>query len=367
MFSHNAYFIETLTNTHVGSGDVTLGVVDKEIQKDPVTFLPVFHPSSVKGAIRDHFEPQVAGDNFQPAGSARMKPFTFKAVFGDLEMETIQDLEDELAGKKKHEEGKSSPAAGMEPAEKDQMSNELKLLRKAPGHGLIKFYEARLLTLPLRSDRRVFHNATSPEVMMDFLRAMEDFNIEGIESGDIESMIGFLTEIQQHMDSMETSEFVVFGGPNDPKPIVEEYENGVVVPEAQFKEKAALISRYMSPRPGADFLRSLAIFKDSTFRDICESGLPVIARNSLDDKGISKNLFYEEILPRRAILWFMTGTYRFFDERDENAYLDGFKFFEKSLTSQNIQMGANASVGYGVTQIHQVGPAGNGKGGETNE
>ncbi len=367
MFSHKAYFIETLTNTHVGSGDVTLGVVDKEIQKDPITFLPVFHPSSVKGAIKDHFEPQSAKDNFQPAGSDRMKPFTFKAVFGDLEMETIQELEDELAGKKKREEGKASPAAGMEPAEKDNMSKELKLLNKAPGHGLIKFHEARLLTMPLRSDQRVFHHATSPEVMMDYLRALEDFNVEGVKPEDMKKLTVFLETIQKGMEGMPNCEFVFFGDPSASSPIVEEFENGQVIPLSQFKESEDLIGKYMSPRPGADFLRSLAIFKDGIFRDICESGLPVIARNSLDDKGISKNLFYEEILPRRTVLWFMTGTYRFFDEKDERAYLDGFKFFEKSLTSQNIQMGANASVGYGVTQIHQVGPAGNGEGGETHE
>ena len=353
MFDHKAYFIETLTNTHVGSGDVTLGIVDKEIQKDPVTCLPVFHPSSVKGAIRDHFEPQVASGNFQPSGSARLKPFTFDAVFGDLEMETIQEIEDQLSGKKETKP-EDPPPDKMPQEDREKMEKELMLLRKAPGHGLIKFYEARLLTLPLRSDRRVFHHGTSPAVIMDYLNALKDFSVVGVDVTEIDGVISFLTEVQQDMNALESSQFVVFGSSGAPAPIVEEYDNGVVVPLERFKSQAETIGKFLSPRPGPDFLESLAIFKDGIFTEICDNSLPVIARNALDEKGISKNLFYEEILPRRAVLWFMTGTYRFFNSSDKSKYLDAFRFFKEALVSQNIQMGAHASIGYGVTRIQPV-------------
>lgn len=32
-----AYFIQCITNMHVGSGDANYGIVDKLVQRDPVT------------------------------------------------------------------------------------------------------------------------------------------------------------------------------------------------------------------------------------------------------------------------------------------------------------------------------------------
>jgi CRISPR-associated protein Cmr4 len=378
MFDHKAYFIETLTNTHVGSGDVTLGVVDKEIQKDPVTSLPVFHPSSIKGAIRDHFESQKDEDNFQPAGSSRMKPFTFYSIFGDLEIEDIEKIQKELdpaadenqesAGERDEADDSSDSASPQtekkkkgagkgkqkdEDKEKERMKQELELLKKTPGHGLVKFYEARLLMVPLRSDQRVFYYGTCPAALMDYFRNLLDFNIPGADPNEIGKLNRFLAEeVPSKMGGDD--EFCVFGGNDARKPIVEEFENAVVLLENNYRAFTDLLDIYLSPRGQDGIWKALAIFKDDVFREICESGMPVIARNSLDDKGISKNLFYEEILPRRSVLWFMTGTHRHFSEKDKSAYDGGFTFFETQLVSQNIQMGANASVGYGVTQISPV-------------
>lgn len=64
------YTITCLTNLHVGSGDTNYNIVDKEVQRDPVTNLPTIHASSLKGALRDHFVTQ--GDKTY-----------IKTVFGD--------------------------------------------------------------------------------------------------------------------------------------------------------------------------------------------------------------------------------------------------------------------------------------------
>ncbi|MGC8866156.1 MAG: type III-B CRISPR module RAMP protein Cmr4 [Bacteroidales bacterium] len=50
------YFIQCVTNMHVGSGDASYGIVDKLVQRDPVTRFPTIHASSLKGALREHFE-----------------------------------------------------------------------------------------------------------------------------------------------------------------------------------------------------------------------------------------------------------------------------------------------------------------------
>ncbi len=338
MFNHKAYFIETLTNTHVGSGDTSFGIVDKAIQKDPVTRLPVFHPTSIKGAVRDHFYAYL-DENEQAKGSMNVKKFTYLSLFGSQEIESLDKIEG--------------------------VDNEKELMRQAPQQGLLKFYEARLLTLPLRSSERVYQNATAPSVVLDYLDILSRFDV-GADPEKIASVRALFLEIQKAMDQMDKSEFIVFGDQTTPVPIVEEYENGVVFPLT--KEQASPLPSLLSPRPPEnDYIASLAVFKDAIFSQICETGLPVIARNSLDEHGISKNLFYEEVLPRRSVLWFMTGTYHLFSEKSDGQFSSMFEFFEDKLTQDRIQMGANASVGYGVTAISRINGADRQKGGASHE
>ncbi len=47
------YKLECITNLHVGSGDENFNIVDSEVEKDPVTGLPIIGASGVKGALRE--------------------------------------------------------------------------------------------------------------------------------------------------------------------------------------------------------------------------------------------------------------------------------------------------------------------------
>lgn len=47
------YYIDCITNLHVGAGDVNYNIIDKEVEKDPVTGNPIVHASGIKGALRD--------------------------------------------------------------------------------------------------------------------------------------------------------------------------------------------------------------------------------------------------------------------------------------------------------------------------
>ena len=49
------YYIDCLTNLHVGSGDANFNIVDKEVEKDPVTGYPIVHASGIKGALREAY------------------------------------------------------------------------------------------------------------------------------------------------------------------------------------------------------------------------------------------------------------------------------------------------------------------------
>ena len=58
----NAYLIQCITNLHVGSGDANYGIIDKLVQRDTVYNYPTIHASSLKGALREHFE-RLWGEN----------------------------------------------------------------------------------------------------------------------------------------------------------------------------------------------------------------------------------------------------------------------------------------------------------------
>ena len=56
MVSTKCYILKCLTNLHAGSGDSGMGIIDKMIQRDAITELPVIYASSLKGAFREYFE-----------------------------------------------------------------------------------------------------------------------------------------------------------------------------------------------------------------------------------------------------------------------------------------------------------------------
>jgi CRISPR-associated protein Cmr4 len=282
MFIHKSYIIETLTNTHVGSGDTSLGTMDNLIQKDPVTSLPVFHSSSIKGAIKEHMEQYK---------NIAIPAADFNLIFGEAE---------------------DRP-------------------------GVVKFYDARLLTLPLRSTRRVYYHCTSPDTVLDYLNTLTTFKI----ATGLDNLIKLFTDLKSEFAD---TEFIVFNDDpdNDKYLEIEDYcqnkRHEITVPSIN-----GLITQYL----GVDInINNLAVFKDDIFYEICQDSLPVIARNKIGEDGTSENLFYEEVLPRRSQLWFILGF-------DRNISVNGQ--FEAKLTTDLIQMGANASIGYGVTRISLTG------------
>lgn len=276
MFKYKSYIIETLTNTHVGSGDTSFGTVDNLIQKDPVTSLPVFHSSSIKGAIKEHME-----NNYKNIISET----DLNLIFGDKE---------------------DKP-------------------------GVVKFFDARLLTLPLRASKQVYYHCTSPDTVLDYLNAIETFCKKTV-SEELKNLFkGGL--------NFSDREFIVFNDNKDYTVEIEDYKECQSHPLNNNNLKE-LIKKYI----GVDS-DNLAVFRNEIFSDICQNSLPVIARNKIGEDGKSENLFYEEVLPRRSRLWFMLG----FDEK-----IPVNKQFEAKLTSDLIQMGANASIGYGVTSIKET-------------
>lgn len=80
------------------------------------------------------------------------------------------------------------------------------------------------------------------------------------------------------------------------------------------------------------------------FKDICsDDELPVISRNYLEN-GQSSNLWYEQVLPKHSRLcFFVLGN-------DDLA----FEAFCKELDGARVQIGANATIGYGYCKLSEV-------------
>ena len=77
---------------------------------------------------------------------------------------------------------------------------------------------------------------------------------------------------------------------------------------------------------------------DDDFKELCDDEhLPVIARNCLDSKN--PNLWYEQVLPRFSVLYFPLIA------------AENFDVFKNAVTNTLVQIGANATIGYGFCKI----------------
>lgn len=295
MYKNKAYIIKTKTNLHAGSGDTNFGIVDNQVQRDSITNLPVVNSSSLKGAIRDHFNDFLADTN-ETISNTEVKPFVFKTIFGDEQ--TKLDVED------------------------------AKTYSKLPKQGLVKFIDAKLLFLPLRSNKKPFFHVTSLATLNEAKSFLESFGIS------------------LELDAINTNgKSVVIGNENA---LVEDVE--CVALQANFSKIKAIFG-----------IENLAIFNDEDFNEAV-SNLPVLARNVLEN-GKSKNLWYEEVVPRESIFYTVFCYYNNLDDStqdkkgktDKKKFEMAYRLFEEKLLKDTLQMGANASIGYGITKFTKLG------------
>lgn len=87
------------------------------------------------------------------------------------------------------------------------------------------------------------------------------------------------------------------------------------------------------------------------FKEKCSNEeLPVISRNNLED-GQSANLWYEQVLPKHSVLVFaVMGEEKDASGKENNA----FKDFCGELNGTQVQIGANATIGYGYCLITEM-------------
>lgn len=191
--------------------------------------------------------------------------------------------------------------------------------------GNYKFFSANLLSIPVRSNKKPFFRAVSPVVLKEFLENIERFGV----------MLSIKDKIKNLVEAVEASKDTPF--------IFTDLGQDIIIEDtqAEYRNPSDIDLSAIETVLGQD----MALFHDADFIEIC-SDLPVVARNYLEN-GQSKNLWYEEVVPRQTLFYFFMAR----PESDTNGY---YSDFIKKLTKNIIQIGANATIGYGFTKIEKI-------------
>lgn len=269
------YVLTTMSNMHVGSGEYNVGVIDNLVQRDVINKFPNINSSSLKGAFREFFKSE-KNDDF------------IKRVFG------------------------SAPKA-----QDDKAS------------GSFRFFEANILSYPVRSNVVAYLRAVSIDVLKEFLLKIKMFQKQN-DYRELVNVLNFLTDID-----VKEKKPIVFNTKLD-NAIVEDFElkAGIYSKDLDDTMRAALY-KYFGKR--------VVLLHNNDFQRLCgENMLPVISRNYLES-GESKNLWYEEVVPRLTQFYFPVME----EDRDADD-------FESKLSDSLIQFGGNASIGYGYSKIEPI-------------
>ncbi len=206
-----------------------------------------------------------------------------------------------------------------------------------PKKGEYKFLDGHLISLPVRSNERPFYRTTSYLLLGDFLEKNKSLDTGFVHA----TAIPHLQEVKKKA--------VIFKGSGDT--VLEDFDTTVFREGDDHPVWASL--KNLEPLLGNS--KSVALCSDaSVFKHFSES-LPVIARNKLEN-GISENLWYEQIVPREARFYcFFSVPYKtqkdLGAECDQSEYL---KHFENHVNGKIIQLGANASIGYGLCEFTKI-------------
>jgi CRISPR-associated protein Cmr4 len=277
---------------HAGSGETSLGLVDNRVQRDVLSGLPNINASALKGALREYHS-HIWEENQE-------KNDRIRCIFGS----------DSFTDKDKKPENKNHQA------------------------GAFRFFNANLLSIPVRSNVRPYYHATSPEVLQELIDTIETFDYPA--PGNLKKSLTGLMETYETMKKENTTKTLpawVFDGSNDV--VLEDFNIPV-----ENKEPGDIDLEPLECLTGSP----LALLNAADFKEICSDyHLPLIARNNLEN-GRSKNLWHEQVVPRESRFYFCLLK----PHRENTPDLE----FRLDLP---VQIGGNATIGYGFTLIKEAG------------
>jgi len=261
------FTIENKTNLHVGSGKSNYGVIDQLVQRDPTFQHPTIHASSLKGGIKEYCH---------HTGFAEMQK-----VFGSEK--------DRITGKSKHDNSQV---------------------------GEYKFFDAMLLAIPVRCNKRAFVHITCPAILEHLHDSLPVAHALKVD----------LLALKCILDNSPANGYCFTDELN--MATIEDFDIKATFDAA----KVSLLTTVLKML----FHYDMVVLKNDLFDRLTNDlHLPVIARNYLEN-GESKNLWYEQVVPRLSHFWSMA-----IHPETESLFSD--TLYKDAL----VQIGANGSVGYG--------------------
>lgn len=275
------FTLECITHLHAGSGDEAYDYVDKRVQKDPITGWPCINSSSLKGALREHFVQQYWPEEENEENNTIISNTNARTIFGTSIRESTKKTQ----------------------------------------QGQYRFLSAKLLSIPIRSNTLPYFHSTCPAIAKEILHQLQMTRASLPE--ETLNALGKLAELPEGTFAINAAGTT----------FLEDWETDNTAPTTWNKKDIEALENLMgSP---------LAILTNNQFGSLMET-LPVMARNQLEN-GESKNLWYEEIVPRQTRFW----TLMIVPPHPVSEFHD-------ILGRDTIQIGANATIGYGLTKFQQI-------------
>ncbi len=291
------YYLHALTAMHVGGGEGG-GIIDLPFAREAATGLPLVPGSSIKGVWRDELRDE--NDNAITRANKN-------ALFG---------------------------------AESDRQESDRY-------EGALQVGDARLLCLPVRAWRGLFIWVTCPLVLYRYGGDLRQVGVAGRPEGRPPQPDNVRT-------ALVTGETAAWKGTlylNDLDLAIDR-TNGVVASWADF------IGRQVFPGtlPDGDFWREefckrFVIVDDTVFDYLAETASEIRPRVALDQslRTVKAGPWYEECLPAESLLWGVVAVGR--NRRPEGvARPDEFELLALLPAQERLQIGGNATVGYGQTR-----------------
>lgn len=196
--------------------------------------------------------------------------------------------------------------------------------------GSLRFFDANLLSMPVRSSHVPYQMCSCPSLIRDYIEKREMF---GIRLGD-KDIVSLESLMNMASDGRAIAMAMTHSGT-----MLEDCENQTLCVGGGHEKDVAVFADLVG--------KPATLLSDGEMSRLCDDDhLPVLARNCLEENN--RNLWYEQVLPRFSRLYFlMVDT----AEKDESADV---KCFIEAITAHAVQIGANASVGYGFCKIRRV-------------
>ena len=191
--------------------------------------------------------------------------------------------------------------------------------------GNYKFFQADLLARPVRSNKKPYFLVLAPMTIKAFLDKAKLMKVKIKE------------EVEEELETLKKIEL-------SNKAYIFEELSGVILEDIKAEFNNSQIKNIK------EFLgeQNIALMSDDDFKNL---DLPVIARNVLEN-GKSKNLWYEEIVPRESIFYFFITIPTNIEPTDDSNKIKPWKEqFEESILNNLVQFGGNKSIGYGFCQL----------------